>query len=389
MKKNILFVIDNMAYGGGEKLFEQIIQRLDTSRFNAFLACHPEGHLIEQVSSRATIIPLDLSCQVSPGAFRTLVRAVRQYRIDIINSQGSRADFYARLAGAYTGVPQRYATVACPPDGFDVGPLKKWLYVTIDRLTERLSHRIFVPSAALRDLLVREHHFPGERVHLIPNGVALADFQHDHTAARRVRAEFGIGDDTILAGTICRLVYQKGLPYFIEAVRLIAARPGAPKLKFLIAGEGPERDALTASAERAGITGHIAFAGFRTDVTALLSAFDLYVLSSVHEGQPIAVIEAMAAAKPIIATNIEGVNETISNGVNGILVPPADPAALADAIITAASDIDSLSRMAAAARRRVEEHYDLKAIVAAYQRYYADDAAGMPPNSGAEKKGIY
>lgn len=387
MKKNILFVVDNATFGGGEKLFEQIIRHLDTSRFTAFIACTPAGHLIDQVRAHATIIPLDISRQVSPGAFFSLCAAIRQNHIDIINSQGTRADFYARLAGAATGVRQIYATVACPPEGFDVGAPRKLLYVAFNRFAQGFSHRIFVPSEALRLHFVNGESLPDDRVILIPNGVDLTAFQHDPEAARRIRAEFGIGADTILAGTICRLVWQKGLPYFIEAVRLIAAQPQPPKIRFLIAGEGPEEGALRAAAERAGVSHLITFAGFRNDVTALLSAMDLYVLSSVQEGQPIAVIEAMAASKPIIATDIEGVNETIEHGTSGMLVPPADPPALCSAIIQAAADIDGLSRMAAAARRRAEKKYDLNAIIIAYERYYAENPEGMEPLRRCRAKG--
>ncbi|OGD11773.1 MAG: hypothetical protein A2Y86_06315 [Candidatus Aminicenantes bacterium RBG_13_62_12] len=172
-----------------------------------------------------------------------------------------------------------------------------------------------------------------------------------------LRKELGLERPGFVIGTIARLHRQKGLSYLLRAIpEILRAHPGA---RVVIAGGGPLRRRLEDEARRLGVGDAALFLGERTDAPALLGLFDVFVLSSLWEGLPYVLGEAAAAGIPILATDIEGTREVIRDGENGLLVPPADPAALALAVNLLLGDTALRRRLAASARKAIKEHFDL------------------------------
>jgi glycosyltransferase involved in cell wall biosynthesis len=177
-----------------------------------------------------------------------------------------------------------------------------------------------------------------------------------------------LGDDVPVIGAIGRMVWQKGFEYFIKAIPAITKE--FPEARVLIVGDGPLRERLEELGERLRVQGNLIFAGFRSDVKEILSAIDILVIPSLLEGFPMVSLEAMAMAKPIIGTNIDGITEQITNGENGVLVPPRDPSALAKATIGLLRNRETALRMGVAARKKAEQEFSVEKMVSETGKLY-------------------
>jgi glycosyltransferase involved in cell wall biosynthesis len=191
--------------------------------------------------------------------------------------------------------------------------------------------------------------WPADKVEVIPNGVAADRFREVRDP--ELRRALAAGADDVVFLTVARLDPQKGLDVLLRAAGSVA---GA---RFVIAGEGPERSTLEALAADLGLGEQVVFLGHRVDVPALLAASDGFVLPSRFEGTPIALLEAMAAGKPVVASAIPGTDELVVDGATGLLTPPGDPDRLAAALSRLVADRDLRARLGGAARDRVDTNF--------------------------------
>jgi glycosyltransferase involved in cell wall biosynthesis len=237
----------------------------------------------------------------------------------------------------------------------------------------------YAPFAKRADMIIgvsesvtqgaKQHYrIPEERFCTVHNATDLDAID----AAQRTdaRAELGLADDARLIGFGGRLVEQKGVTYLIQAMREVVRR--YPDSHLLIIGDGPLRDDLEREAGELGITDELAFLGRRNDIYGILKGLDLYVQPSLWEGLPMVVMEAMGAGLPVVATAVSGTPEVVLEGDTGLLVPPRDPEALANAINQMLGNRERARDMGLAGRRRVEEHFNFQTaardIEAAYSR---------------------
>jgi glycosyltransferase involved in cell wall biosynthesis len=243
-----------------------------------------------------------------------------------------------------------------------------------DRLLRGLTDAAIAVSHSTRDFLVNERSVPAERVRVIWNGAPLEEFAPvPRERALAVRRGLSLPDDALVVGTVGRLSAQKGHRFLLDATATLL--PRRPEARLLIAGDGDLFEDLRGQAARLGISDRVVFAGHRTDVADVLGALDVFCISSLYEGTPLALFEAMAAGKPVVSTSVDGCREVLEDGVSGLLVPPADAAALAAALDRAAADPDlraALGRRALEASRR----YDVRACVDAMQALYDELLAG-------------
>ena len=205
-----------------------------------------------------------------------------------------------------------------------------------------------------------------ERIRVIPNGVAVppAPLASSRTAARRA---LGIGEGFVVA-TVGRLAPEKNFPMLVEAFALATA--AEPHATLLFVGDGAERESLAQQAAGLGIGDRVRFLGWRTDVDSLLPAFDLFVLSSLSEGLPMAMLEAMAAGVPVVSTAVGDIPDVICDGVSGRLVPALDVRALGDVLAELQRSPEALGALGAGGRARVIERYSRTAMVDAYLEAY-------------------
>ena len=372
MKHNILFIIENIFFGGGERAFAQIINGLDKDKYEAYVACLPSGEFTERIRWSAKIVPFDLRNRFDFTKIFQLVKIIKHNNIEIIHSQGGRADFFARVAARLASVPAVVSTIAMPVEGFDVGLIIKIIYIILDRFSEKFVDRFIVVSEALRKRLIEKHKIPANKIIKIYNGVEIDSDARClmPDVRKKIMQELMIPENVMLAGTIGRLVWQKGLPYFIQAIKEINTRWKIQDVRYLIVGEGKERNNIEQYIKYLGLSDQVIFTGFCSDIKEILYSLDVFVLPSIREGQPIVLLEAMAMETPIVATDIEGVNETIVDGITGILVPPKNPSALAEAIVCLLKDKKKAQEMGQAGRIVVKEKFNLKDKIEQHNRLY-------------------
>lgn len=366
---SILFVIDGMEFGGGERTFLQLIQHLPQDAFSCHVATNPDGVFARKLHSIGiTVHPFELSSKLDLRNVPRLRSIAREHRIDIVHSQGARADFFTRMAVRKMKDVRLISTIAMPVDGFDVNPWLRSIYKTADRYTEQFVDHFIVVSNRLRNTLINKHHIPAEKVTLIYNGIELDDYNPDlfQQTSAKIRKEFAIPSSTFLVAAVGRLVWQKGFEYLIEASRKLAL----DNIIILMIGDGPLNDQLRQKVNQYGLDKTIIFAGSRQDVPVLLATADAIAIPSLLEGFPMVTLEAMAMQIPVVASDIPGIDEQIIDRRHGLLIPPKDPEALADAIIALASDRRLAISLASAARARAKEEFTLDRMISSTIRLY-------------------
>jgi glycosyltransferase involved in cell wall biosynthesis len=297
------------------------------------------------------------------GLFR-LTDYLRKSQYLLVHTHTSKAGIVGRLAARRARVPVIIHTV----HGFSFHEESGWLptlvYGGIERLAARWCDRIVTVSEFHRSWALKIG--APSKIIDIPNGLP-PERTHPVRTRNEVREQLGVSDDVVVLST-GRLAEQKGLEYLIRAVPLLG--DALPSVVVLLAGEGPLRLHLEALASRLGIEKQVRFLGFRSDIADLLAACDLVVLPSLWEGLSVSLLEAMAAGKPTITTSIGSNVEVTNNGDVALLVPPKDPAALADALQTLASDARLRADLGHRAKQRQNEHYTLTRMSDAYLAEY-------------------
>jgi glycosyltransferase involved in cell wall biosynthesis len=363
-----------MSLGGAQRHLVEVLRRLDRTRFEPLLCCLATDRgdafdLLDEV--RALGVPVldaglrDASNALArPHTFRQVVRIaaeLRRRRVRVVHSYLFHANWFGTLAGRLAGVP----VVIVSKRSMDVYPRARERWAC--RLTNRLAHRVTAVAEAVREHVHREEGCPLEKVVVIPNGVNTEQFREPSTATA---AELlGPGENgTKVVGTIARLVWKRGHEELLEAAALVAQTE--PTARLLVVGDGPLRPALEQKAKERGLNGTVRFLGAVPRAARLLPHFDVFVLPSVWEGMSNGLLEAMAAGRPVVATRVGGNPEVVVDGESGLLVPPRDPKAMADALLRLLREPELARRMGEAASRRVETEFTLPRMVHRMESLY-------------------
>ena len=357
----LVLLITELDPGGAERALVELAIRLDPRAWRvSVIGLGPEGALVQPLRDAG----IDVECLgVSPRrpvrALTRLVKALRKRRPRLVQSFLFHANLAARLARPFVGP---YAVVA----GLRVAERGKRWHLTLDRWTSGLCDRWVCVSQGVRRHAIDEGGLNPDRLVVIPNGVNLDRFQN---AVPVARSELGAPNDARIALFVGRIDPQKGWRVLLEAMNSAMIRSSTWRL--IMVGDGPERDDLQARLQQDSDS-RTRWLGRRDDVPALLAAADLLILPSLWEGMPNVVLEAMAAGKPVIATDVEGSQELVAPGETGWLVPAGDSQALASALNEADADPSRLSRFGANAQRFVAEHCSWDRVAEAYERLWTE-----------------
>jgi glycosyltransferase involved in cell wall biosynthesis len=312
------------------------------------------------------------------SAFGELYRIFKRGRFHLAHTHNPKPSVLGRIAARLAGVPCVVNTVhglyATPEDRLS----KRAIVLATEHVAARFSDRELYQSEEDLDWTRRSRIVARRRSTLLGNGVDLAEFDPSTISAERLeslRTELGIPAGAPVAGTVARLVAEKGYRELFEAAA--AVRAHLPDFKLLAVGPtDPHKSDAIPEAELARIRDMVVFTGQREDIPSLLALMDVFVLPSWREGLPRSAIEAAAMGKPMVLTNIRGCREVVRHGVEGLLVPPRDPRRLAEAMQLLLDDPSLRARMGAAARARAEERFDerkvVDLIVATYRSVLAD-----------------
>jgi glycosyltransferase involved in cell wall biosynthesis len=291
-----------------------------------------------------------------------------QERFDLVATHTSKGGFIGRLAARLAGVPH----IVHHAHGFAFrecnSPWVRRLYILLERFASRYCDSIISVSEDHRQGAIREHVASPDKIQTVLNGINIDAFAGADGAA--ARATLGFGNDDILLCVASRLAPKKGLEYLVEALPAVIAQH--PSVQLVLFGDGPMRKELSDQASRLGVLDHIHFPGFRQDVPRLLSGFDLILQPSLSEGLSISILEAMASGRPLIACDIQGNREIIRNLENGLIVPPADSAALSGAILHLLSDPALAERMGRNAAVDCQSRFSESRMVEQTVRIYGE-----------------
>ena len=360
---SILVVSNHGAIvGGGELSLLDLLRGLDRDRWAPVLVVPEDG----EVGARARdldlpvhVIPLPSLRRLGPGSFRSvkaLTRLARATDAGAIHANGSRAMAYAGVAGRLAARPVLWHVRIADRDGL------------MDRALCAIATVVIATSRAV----ARRFAWAPAKIRLVPNGIDLKQFTPRPPSAA-FRAKLGLPPSAPVALSIGRHVPEKGYRHLIDAAALIErAMPG---VHWVLVGNGELRSELEAQTRRLGLGSQVHFTGWRNDVADVLALADVFVLPSESEGFGRVLVEAMSMGRALVATAVGGIPDIVVAGETGLLVEPADPVGLAEAVRALLDDSARTARLGAAGRARAESTFSLGAHVAAVERVY-DEVLG-------------
>ncbi len=364
----VLTFLSNFLIGGTERQVVNLVQNHDRGRFEVHLGCfRRDGPLFQEVDN--SDVALSAYPITTLPSLQTLfqqarlARYLRANRIRVVHSFGFYANVFAIPAARLAGVDVVVASIR------DTGDHLTGTQKVLQRWVCRAADHVLVNAQAVQDVLVRQG-YDKTRITIIRNGIDVARF-NNLRASGSVRATFGLKATAPLVAVFARLNRLKGLEFFLEAAALLKGR--FEEVMFLIVGDSISmsyRDELEKKAQALGLGERVVFAGFRSDVPELLAEVSVSVLPSLAEGLSNVVLEAMAAGVPVVATAVGGTSELIEDGVSGVLVPPRDAPALAQAIGALLADPQRRALIGGAGRKRAREQFSLQASVDQTERLY-------------------
>jgi glycosyltransferase involved in cell wall biosynthesis len=278
-----------------------------------------------------------------------LFRLIRQYRPHIVHTHTAKAGVVGRIAARLARVPIVIHTYHGHVLSGYFGPATSAFYRRLETWLSGVTDVLVAVSESVRDDLVSLGVAPANRFRVVPLGLELERFRQ-RLPRGRLREGAAIPDEAPLVGAVGRLVPIKDLATFLRAARQV--RESRPDCHFAIVGDGSERVALEAESRALGLDGNVRFLGWRRDLDVVFGDLDVVVNSSLNEGTPVSLIEALAASRPVVATRVGGTPDLLREGAHGFLVPPADPQSLAAAILRALEAPDD----AVARARRGQAH---------------------------------
>lgn len=362
--KRILLLIKGLGRGGAEQVLVNAVRHGDRTRFAyevAYLLPWKDALVGDLEALGVPVHCLDGMHGL--GWIRRLRTLMKERAIDLVHMHSPYPAVGARLA------LHRKARLVYTEH--NVWPRYHPLTYVGNLLTFPLNDHVFAVSDHVRESAryPRPLRFlrmpPIETLYHGPEAEEIDDSGPDGG----VRHEFGIPEGIPVVGTVANLKAHKGLSYLLHAA--VSVRRHVPGVRFILVGQGPLEQDLRREARALGLDGTVLFAGRREDVPRILHALDVFALPSIHEGLSIALIEAMAAGKPVVATRVGGVTEVVSDGTHGFVVPPADPRALSEAILTLLGDESLRTRFGEAGRRRASD-FDISTAVKRVEQVYAE-----------------
>ena len=385
--KQIRVLQITQALGGGvQKYVIQLCQHLNAKQFNVTGCCSVEaehdfgeGDIPFSAAFRNLGIPYfvvamqrTINLRHDCGAFIKIYRALRQNRFDIVHAHSSKAGVLARIAARMAGVP----VVIYSPHAFSFdGPghwVRKLTYSVFEKIATWFCDAVITDSPSEKALAMRKRVAQDGKIAVVPPGIELRDYNPKMQEGERRACldKVGLPGGQKVVTMIGRLAPQKDPVTFIRSCEAIHRE--RPQVSYLLVGDGPLMDQCLQLIKSLGLNEKIAVLGWRRDYQMLLKLSDVLVLTSLWEGLPFVLLEAMALSKPVVGTRTTGTVDVIKNGQNGFLVTPQSPDLLAGKVMWILDNPEAASEMGQAARRTVEEQFTLVKTIPSIEEIYLD-----------------
>lgn len=364
-KVSVLLVTVGLEVGGTEGQLMEIADRLDPERFVVTVcALKGEGAIAGEMRRRGIkVVTLNGTGRMDARVFPRFLSLVRAEQPDVIHSFLPLANYVGMIVGYMLRISVLVASYRAVEQG------SRRFQVWADRLVVRLAHATTCCSDAVRWFSIER--FGGEKSKYVTiyNGIDIERFRRASTITKTV---LGLREGIATIGTVCRLDEPtKGLAVLLKALAQLNQRLDIPPFQFLIVGEGPSAEILHRLSKELGLCEIVVFAGSRCDVEHILPLLDLFVLPSLREGFGIALVEAMAAGCPVVSTMVGGIPEVVQSGRTGVLVPPGDFNALADALAELLKDRSKSMALGGDGQRWVAAQFAVSAMVHHHENLYA------------------
>lgn len=364
----VAYFIDHLKVGGAQRHLIEVLRRLDRQRFSPQVwTLRGEGELLQDAEQLGVPVKsFDLGARLQdPRVFPLFHRAIQQLRQDRVQIVHTYLSF-ANIVGALTSAFARVPVLLVSKRSLDryQKKLEAWSHWAVNRIADR----VIANAAAVKDFVIKTEGCPADKIIVIPNGIN--DEFVPNGLRDKERAALGLDPQNRVVGTLGRLAWKKGQEYFLTAAAAIIKEE--PQVTFVLVGDGPLRTQLEEQARALGIASQVKFLGQRLDSQAVISLFDIFVLPSVIEGMPNALLEAMALEKPVVVTNAGGNAEVVRDGTTGFVVPTRQPAEMAQRILQLLRQETLAQDLAAAARRSVRQQYSFHQTLQAMETLYDD-----------------
>ncbi len=354
--------------GGGELSLIDLLRGLDRDRWAPVLVVPAEGDVAVQARELELpvhVIPLPTLRRPGSASIRSvsaLVRLAGATDAALVHANGSRAMAYAGIAGRLTSRPVLWHVRIADSDGL------------VDRALCATATVVVATSHAV----ARRFAWAPSKVRLVPNGVDLKRFS-PRAASAILRAGLAVPQAAPVVVSVGRHVPEKGYRHLLAAAALV--QPTKPGVHWILVGDGELRSELEAQARQRGLSSQVHFTGWRDDVADVLALADVFVLPSESEGFGRVLVEAMAMGRSVVATTVGGIPDIVLDGETGLLVAPADPVALSNAVGALLDDPARAARLGAAGRARAESTFSLGAHIDAVERVYDEVLGGVAPGT--------
>jgi glycosyltransferase involved in cell wall biosynthesis len=360
----VLHIVTNLGIGGAERLVVSAARGLPRDRFESVICCLTDrGPLAADAEAAGvTVHCVNAFPGLSnPQAFTRLLRIVGSVQPAIVHTHLQAPNLYGRLAACLSRVPIVVATE------HNVYANKARRYIAVERVLARTTSALIAVSSEVQQFQSRQLRIPLSRIRVIRNGVAAPEATAEGVGALMKRVGQP-ADGVIRVATVASLTEKKGHEVLLRALARLREQ-GSPVVA-LLAGDGPQRTHLEALASDLRLKDSVHFLGAVGNPADVVAAADIFVLPSLVEGLPLALLEAMRGGKPVVATAVGGVPEAVTAGVNGLLIPPGDDKALADAITSLAASPERRLELGRRAKQTADRDFTERGYVDALANLY-------------------
>ncbi|MHC4123086.1 MAG: glycosyltransferase [Planctomycetota bacterium] len=350
-------VVLSLDCGGLEKVSIGIASKLNSSKYRPSICCLDNaGDLAEQAEKMGIkVIVAGRKPGIDFSLLPRLAKILKQEKIDIVHTHNPGALIYGTLAAKLAGIPVIVNTRH--------GRAKR----RVNGLIWNMNSAVIAISEDAKERLLKHNRLNSNKLKVIYNGVETKHFRNVVNAKTKKQL-LNIDKSRLVIGTVSRLSEEKDQLILIDSLARVSQVFDNVVLVFV--GDGPLRSKLKKHAEKTGVKNKVIFLGFRKDVAKIINTFDIFTLSSLMEGVSVSLLEAMAAGKPVVVTNVGGNPEVVVDGETGFLIPPKNPDKTAEAMIKLLKNPELAKRMGNAGRKRVEEKFSLDKMVKGYKELY-------------------
>lgn len=367
-KINILYVITSLDVGGAQKMILETVKGLDKNRYNLNVCSLKKKNSYVEEFRLAGVAPISLLlpdkvnlfylCKL-PVAFIKLMKIMKENKVTIVHSYLFQANLLSRIAARFVKVPVIISSIR-------IMEMQKASHLWFDKLTNCLIDKIITNAEAVRQFIISKTGVSPDKIVTIHNGINTKHNLNQEKMFSGEKLNLPLGADII--GSIGRLHEQKGFNYLLQA--LVLVKKEQPNFKCILVGDGKLKNYLNALSKEYNLTENMIFTGFRKDMDEIISVFDVFVLSSLWEGLPNVIMEAMNQSKPVIATAVGGTAELVQDKITGLLVPARDPAAMAQSILWILKNKEEARIMGQNGRSRIEKLFSLEKMIQKTETIY-------------------